>query len=437
LFGLGALLYLAEAQKSSEVSSIASVSGGSLANGAVAQALDYRTSPAAEVETVVGDTGRQLATKGTVFGWRGTWLYLVLLVVVAAVVAVGPWLLPIPTALKIIVFLAGLLLIGLLAQLRGRVCARAFAETLFSPDGAPTQLGQIHTAVDHVICATDLHAGEHVYFSGRFVGGYRFGLGTPGDLPLHRAVQASAAFPGAFPVTWLPTSRHQFRKPAGSDEASATTMALVDGGVYDNMSDQWAQGLASRSRRWSQLSPEFREADELVVVNASAGLGWGSVNSLRWPLVGELTSLLRDKSVLYDNGNSLRRHELTARFDLAEREGRGLRGVLVHIPQDPFEVPDAFKGADSRWPGRAERARAALALLGDQPERRDEWRKIAAANATEATTLVRFKEEVCARLLYHAYVLTMVNTHVILDYPLLEMPDLDRFRGLVGQSKPA
>ena len=43
LFGLGALLYLADCGKSREVESIASVSGGSLANGYVAQSADFRT----------------------------------------------------------------------------------------------------------------------------------------------------------------------------------------------------------------------------------------------------------------------------------------------------------------------------------------------------------------------------------------------------------
>ncbi|MDH4346170.1 MAG: hypothetical protein OEW31_07540, partial [Thermoleophilia bacterium] len=41
LFGLGVLLYLADAGKSREVTSVASVSGGSLTNGYVAQSVDY------------------------------------------------------------------------------------------------------------------------------------------------------------------------------------------------------------------------------------------------------------------------------------------------------------------------------------------------------------------------------------------------------------
>jgi hypothetical protein len=42
LFGLGALLALAQNEASTRVTSISSVSGGSLANGAIASRLDYR-----------------------------------------------------------------------------------------------------------------------------------------------------------------------------------------------------------------------------------------------------------------------------------------------------------------------------------------------------------------------------------------------------------
>jgi hypothetical protein len=39
--------------------------------------------------------------------------------------------------------------------------------------------------------------------------------------------------------------------------------------------------------------------------------------------------------------------------------------------------------------------------------------------------------EVSARLLHHAYVLAMANLHVTFDYPLLPVPDRQRFVHLV------
>jgi len=54
LFGLGVLLYLADAGKNGEVSSIASVSGGSLANGYVGQSTEYQSVSATEFSAVAG-----------------------------------------------------------------------------------------------------------------------------------------------------------------------------------------------------------------------------------------------------------------------------------------------------------------------------------------------------------------------------------------------
>ena len=45
-----------------------------------------------------------------------------------------------------------------------------------APVGASQACGELDSTIDHVICATDLHAGEHVYFSGGFVCAYRFGF---------------------------------------------------------------------------------------------------------------------------------------------------------------------------------------------------------------------------------------------------------------------
>src|SRR5436190_1635957 len=337
---------------------------------------------------------------------------------------------PIAIGWRILVFAAGVFAVGWLGALRGKVSARAYGQTLFARDGARARLADIHKEVDHVFCATDLHAGEHFYFSGRFVGAYRFGVGTPAELPLDVAVQASAAFPGAFPVAWLRLSRFDLK--GGRKEADGTrALALVDGGVYDNMGDQWAQGLANRSRGWAKAA-QLRPADELVVVSASAGLAFGKVGSLRLPLIGAVLTLLRDKSVLYDNGNSVRREALVSRFNLAAKKGRGLRGSLVHIEQSPFLVPNAYEHADDYWPEQAERARAAKALLLAGETDADTWKKIAEDDALVPTTLFALSPAVTARLLYHSYVLAMVDLHVILGYPLLDLPAPERFERMLA-----
>jgi len=436
LFALGVLLYLVDAGKGPAIASISSVSGGSLANGAVAQSLDLGSAGAGDLEAIASRTSGQITSRGTLFGtvWTAAYLLLVIITVLAALAL--PWFLAIAGALKVVLMLAGLLLAAWLVGARGKICALAFDRTLFRVNGQSTRLTDTHKGVDHVFCATDLHAGEHVYFAGGFVYSYRFGVGKPGDVKLSTVVQASAAFPGAFPASWLPTKRHQFSGGAQREAARTRRMALVDGGVYDNMADQWARGMGSRLQRSPSGGLQAQQADELVVVNSSAGLDWERLRRLRLPVVGELLTLLRDKSVLYDNGNSLRRAALVTGFKAADAGSGGLHGALVHIPQSPFLVPGAF----ARWSGPAsERARAALDALsesgGEEAERC--WAEVADENAAVPTTLVKFKVATAARLLCHGYVLAMVNLHVILGYPLLAMPDPERFAAIAaGEHDP-
>lgn len=432
LFDLGALLFLADAGKSRDVTAISSVSGGSLTNGYVAQSGDYSAMSGEEFRAAVAGLAGRIARQGTLWASPVTWGYLGILTVLTVLVIVGTWFLPWPTSARVVTFLVGLVVLGLFAGLRGAVCGRAFATTLFTRmDGGgrsrPTRLADIATRIDHVICATDLHWGEHVYFSGRFVCSYRFGWGRPGDLPLHAAVQASAALPGAFPPLWLRRSPHAFQPPYDVRSLKGPFLTLVDGGVYDNMGDQWPQNVARRNERWAEHGPGLNEPDELVVVNASAPLDWSRSWPLRLPVLGELLALKRDQSVLYDNGTSVRRSAMIARFRYAEREGEGLRGTIVQIDRSPYEVPNAFVGSPDT--GKAARAKRVLELLTDDQA---SWDAVVQANTHVKTNLSRLGIKASAQLLRHGYALAMANCHVLLGYPAIKVPPESSFEELVS-----
>jgi hypothetical protein len=424
LFGLGALLYVADAGKNRDVVTISSVSGGSLTNAFVGLNLDYPAVTGPEFRQAVRPLVRRLGRQGTVLAWWGTWAYL-LLILVALVVVIALWWLPISWVWRLVLFIVAFGLWAKLVELRGRVAGLAFGAMLYRRDGRVASLGDMNDEIDHVLCATEMHVGEHVYFSGRFVCSYELGWGTPGNLPLHAAVQASAALPGAFPITWMSTKRFGF----DNGRRSVPRIALMDGGVYDNMADQWPQGVDARKRRWTPLADGLREPDELVVVNASAPLEWGPIAKAGVPVLGEIMALLRAKDVLYDNTTALRRWGLVGRFDRAELEGRGLRGALVNIPRGPFDIAREF--ADQTfWPQRAERARAVLSHLSTEDE--GEWVQIAKEDCAVGTTLWGFGTEVSARLMRHAYLLAMANLHVILGYPLIDVPGRESFEGMLG-----
>ena len=85
LFGLGVLLYLAHAHDerdeplSRRVSAISSVSGGSIANGFLAQSLDYRCAEGVQVEVAAQTLATQLAEHGVLFARRRVKAYAIAL----------------------------------------------------------------------------------------------------------------------------------------------------------------------------------------------------------------------------------------------------------------------------------------------------------------------------------------------------------------------
>ena len=434
LFVLGALMYLVDAKANKYVTSIASVSGGSLTNGLVGQNLNFRETDGTEFRNrVASPLATQIATKGTLFAPLFSKFYVALLIVTGIAALVGPWLVPVPWYAQIILFFIALTLWGWILAARGRVCARAFNTTLFSPNGGGTKLSQISKDhLDHVICSTEFRSAEQVYFAGDFVYSYALGHGGPGDVSLARAVQASAAFPGGFPPTSLPTKSHNFTgtppPSAGGPPELPSNMVLTDGGVYDNMGDQWARGFAGRIQRCPKLGAKGTAPTQLVVVNASARIPWTPFHRRLLPLVGELASLLRVNDVLYINTTNVRRQLIVDSFNpLDPTKSKGLQSVLVQIAQSPFVVASDY--AKDMGPA-ADRAKEVLALLGNT---KDQWAQIARDNSAVGTSLSKFKPEVTARLIYQGYVVTMCNLHVFFDdFPLRpEELSIDRFRALI------
>src|SRR5688572_27611858 len=148
LFGLGVLMYLVRARRddgtsvNNDVLEISSVSGGSFANGYVAQSLDYQWATPESFDKVAGELASQIAQRGTLFAPWWARVYVAVLVTLSVLALGGlasaflirnSW-----SSFWLAVTVASLALtfvVGLLAQLRGAICERSLADTLFSPDG--------------------------------------------------------------------------------------------------------------------------------------------------------------------------------------------------------------------------------------------------------------------------------------------------------------
>ncbi|MBV9820815.1 MAG: patatin-like phospholipase family protein [Actinobacteria bacterium] len=436
LFGLGALQYLADAGLNAEVTSIASVSGGSLTNGYLGAHLDYPTLDGEKFDKAVAPLVKRCAVQGTV-EWAPEAVALLVGIGLGVVVAIGCWFLPVAGWLRLVLCLLGLALALGLLEARSVVADRIFRRQLFSTsDGRTIRLTDLKSSVTHVLCATEVQSKVHAYFSRAFAYSYEFGTSTgAGRLPLSTAVQASACFPGGFPPRSLSASKLGFTTP------HRKTLWLVDGGVYDNMGEQWAQRFTERMKQTPELAAVAGPApDNLLVVNASAREGWSTAPWLmRVPLLGELLTLLREKGILYQVGTTNRRYGLVRQFDtvrlgMALPDGpqrtalltsAGLNGALTNIATDPWWPSTATLPSPSEQAACAEVA-AALTAFADR-----NWITEASTLANKVpTTLAKVGRDRAAALLWLGYVLTMTNLHVFFDAPLLQVPTRQRFEAL-------
>ncbi|MGE0881754.1 MAG: patatin-like phospholipase family protein [Acidimicrobiia bacterium] len=427
LFALGSLLYLVDAGKGPEIATVSSISGGSLTNGFVGLTTDLTTATPEEFRTTITPLAKALSTEGTIWSQPITYLYLGSMLAVAAAATVADFPLDVIPALG--VWIVALVVIGWLSTKRSALANHTFDRKLYH--GA--KLAELNTTVDHVLCATDYQTAEHVYFSGRFVNSYRLGWGVPADLALSRAVQASAALPGAFNPVKLPIGRHRFQ---GTSDDAPKQMLLGDGGCYDNMGTEWHLEADRRSQRPFAPTPTIHVPDEIVVVNASAGLEVTERRSLRVPFLGEITTLVAVKDVLYDQTTAVRRRLLFLRFTAPADTPPAFKGAMVQIDRSPFAMIESFAGKcdepekdDDPSDPKGNRARDLKERLDCATK--DSWEKIADESKGVKTALSKLSAPAAARLLHHAYVLTMVNTHILLDYPLLPIPDVADFERLL------
>jgi hypothetical protein len=434
---LGALLYLIDAGKGPQLGSVASVSGGSLTNAFFGTTVDLSTIESDKMWDKAKDFAHQIARRGTLWAAPLTYAYLlsIALLVVAAIVVscLCPWW------AIVLAWVVAVALAGWASQQRSAVVASAFDTTLLKR----AKLSSMHGTVSHVMCATDLQMGQNVFFSNAFVYSWRSGWGKPGKMRAAQAAQASAALPGAFSVVSLPLKRFGLPEDGivADDRRPPRKFKLLDGGVYDNMGSEWLLNIQDRLNEGAPPAG-LKTIDEAVVVNASAGDDVIDRRLVKIPFLGEIYSLLAVKDVMYRQTTAVRRRLLNVRYQIAQDRDsiqgnshlleEALPGTTIQINRSPFELPRRFLSVDDAFKARAD---AAIKILneGTGGDAKAYWANEAEANRTVKTTLSRIDSARAQSLIRHAYVLTMVNSHVLLNYPLLEIPAPDRFEALVAK----
>jgi len=509
LWGLGVLMYLVDRGANQQVTTVTSVSGGSIANGVVGMRTNYRAATPAAFRSAVRPLLRHITSDGLFFYGSATNRYLISVLGAAALTAAAwsliggvvawqgarwllgrigllqddpltiftAWPIGVSVALWFAVLVAGawrysgvwnpamgilgaagivagaalvaadaaatpfewamlpalagiafvataLTLLTLSAfGRRSRVAEAGLDRVHF--EGAPLSVldphldappGERTPATRHLICTTEMQSGIHAFFSGEFVYSYAFGISRrTAEIPLARAVQASAALPGAFAPRRIPAGRLGFEPAGGDPPARHRQMVLMDGGVYDNMADQWFVGLDRRRQRWSGPNDELIPAvDDLIVANASTGWTWRPMGALALRIhpFRETAALGRVTSVLYNTVGRRRRAHLVDTW----RCDPDHRGAFVEVDDDPIE---------RAAPHLADRVRAIAPEGG--------WAALVERSRTYPTVLRQIPFRPAMEILWHAYIVTALSADRFLGVEARpeDLPDLQAFiRGL-------
>ena len=306
------------------------------------------------------------------------------------------------TIIAIILAVAALTLFGRRSDVAQNALAKVhFGDATLGDLSPPTGSG----GTRHVICASEMQSGIHAFFTDGFVYSYSFGLSTEvRKVPLAFAVQASAALPGAFAPRRLETKPLKLGH-AGEENAPGRDgpMILMDGGVYDNMADQWFVGMSNRRQRWpAELAEKLSDVDDMLIANASTGWTWRSFGglALRSRELQELTALGRIQSVMYNTIGRRRRAHL---LDYWRAHRPNEQGTFVEVNDDPTERASA---------DLAERV-TAIAPPGG-------WAALVEQTRTYPTVLRRIDQPTAVGILWHAYVMTALSAHRFFDAPLTE-----------------
>src|SRR5487761_1784847 len=143
LFGLGALMYCADAGLNREVTSIVSVSGGSITNGYVGTQVDYSSCDGTDFEKAMQPLIWRCALQGTVQWAPETILLLIGLLASIALASVA-FCLPVYNWLQMVLLVIGIVLALGLTELRSWVADRVLRRLLFRRGSTDLRLADLN-----------------------------------------------------------------------------------------------------------------------------------------------------------------------------------------------------------------------------------------------------------------------------------------------------
>jgi predicted acylesterase/phospholipase RssA len=213
---------------------------------------------------------------------------------------------------------------ALIGRDRGQVLADTLSEHLYEhrrvvdlPESAP----QV------IFTSTDLATGRALRVSRDFIGSWDFDYvePPPNQVELGPAVAASAAVPFLFPPVMIDSAGLGLTKPPKQ-------LALVDGGVYDNLGLEWFRpGKTKRPK-------SYVHCNFVIVVNASGLL------RRKDDTYGTVRAANRSRAVQYSQTINLR-----TRWFVEDLEAKRSSGVYIGLTATRGPSRSRLRTRKSRW----------------------------------------------------------------------------------------
>ena len=462
-FSLGVLRYLQDADKLNHVRQISSVSGGSIANGFVANCIsEFGHDKVVDFDLLA----KRLAYKGLPLERMGRLISIIFAFAVLGLAAGGLFgiltfagLINQATGLFALTMLTGFGVAYVALSYRSlRVLTTALLEIWFraitseSETGdlsardvrklmlgrgsvsalglTPRLLRDVSSPIVHVFSTTDLRHGEHVHLSPDWVLSGTYGASDPGDVTVDESVRASAAFPGALPPVQVDLERLSLSPSLTVGEKSLT---LVDGGVRDNLGHVFQSKLSPSGGSASKFLTGYGAGSYWIVVDSSAPRGVADLTEgvlQKVPVLrrfAQVVSFPRVIGIMNQSNSEARAYALRALMDGSSD------GCVVSIQDSPVDlcraviqddlvVGELLNGRPAGAPHDPRAARAgdvllALGLVDDSPEAF--WAGCTNRNKSVTTTLDSLGAESVARLMRHGYVSMMSYGRIEMGWPVL------------------
>jgi predicted acylesterase/phospholipase RssA len=430
-YSFGVVLYLLHSGLIRRVSTISSVSGGSITNAVLASCDGDISKESPDVlQRLIRRSASRLARYGSFFGEalkQGIVIALVLQVAVIGIYVMLVKFTDFGPAYRLILTSFGGLATGFLSSLvwlwlrrrerqlqvydrfmsrvahasqeKGLGTNRKQTAKTLAKSRMLTDLPKSQT--NHIFCSTELISGTPFFMTREWAYSPAWGWASLKNVTVGQAIYASAAFPLVFPPLAIEIDPQEWSGGQLIDRPSK--IYLADGGVYNNLGTDWRDAVRATSAIFDGVDNRFPSLPPVtkrqIIVNASAPARVVTFDG--WWITKGLQKFNRTVTIMYENTVRPRLQQM-----VSERQWGS--AMIIDIADTPLSAAESIVEITSC---DEVKTRAAALVLELKSRPYSYWAEYNKKAARVKTTLESVGVEQAAQLLRHGYLSATVVCH--------------------------